>query len=215
MTSDNGVRSHADSRAVPIRAVLLDFGGVVAEEGFRAGLAEVAAQQGFDPRWLIGEAVDAIYDSGYVTGTGSEAAFWSLLRHRTGLRGDDRFLRDMILDRFRIRAWIPPLIHSLRQCGCIVGLLTDHTDWLDTLERRDGFLAMFDRVFNSYRLGKGKRDPSLFSDVTRALRLPPQQVLFVDDDAGHVERAAGRGLRAIRYTSRAGLERALRKLQPK
>ena len=72
-----------------IRAVLFDFGGVIAAEGFAEGLRAIARQQGLDAETLQAQAMDAVYDSGYITGRGSEAAFWDMLRERTGMTGDD------------------------------------------------------------------------------------------------------------------------------
>ncbi|MFB6260713.1 MAG: hydrolase, partial [Thiohalorhabdaceae bacterium] len=68
-----------------IRAVLFDFGGILAEEGFRDGLAFLAEHHGQDPDQVLGQAMDAVYSSGYVTGTGSEADFWRRLGELTGL----------------------------------------------------------------------------------------------------------------------------------
>ena len=53
------------------RAVLFDFGGVLATEGFREGLQETARRQGLDPREVHMTGMDAIYDSGYIVGKGS------------------------------------------------------------------------------------------------------------------------------------------------
>ena len=67
-----------------IRAVLFDFGGVITDEGFAAAMRALARRQGLDGDELLA-ATDVVYDSGYVMGSGSEAAFWRLLRQRTGL----------------------------------------------------------------------------------------------------------------------------------
>ena len=44
-----------------IRAVVLDYGGVIAEEGFRFGLEAIAARHDIDPAELQREAEDAIF----------------------------------------------------------------------------------------------------------------------------------------------------------
>ncbi len=74
--------------ALPIRAVLFDFGGVLAEEGFRAGLRVIARLNGLDPESVHREGVDAVYESGYVTGTAKEADFWKLMREALFLDDD-------------------------------------------------------------------------------------------------------------------------------
>ena len=195
-----------------LRAVLFDFGGVLAEEGFRDGLRALARQQSLETDALVHEGFRAVHDSGYVTGQGSESGFWELLRQRTGLRGSDSALRNAILSRFVIRPWILGLAQALRDSGYQVAILSDQTDWLECLNQRYRFYFRFDRIFNSYRLGKSKRDVTLFDDVVTALGLAPPQVLFIDDNEGNVDRARSRGLRTILYRQRHDVETSLREL---
>ena len=185
-------RDAAIERGSPVRAVLFDFGGVLAEEGFRAGLRCIAESQDLDPGSVYAAGVEAVYATGYVTGSGAEADFWQYLRARFPLIGDDRVLSGEILDRFVLRPGMIGLVRWLRHQGIVVGILSDQTPWLDELDARDHFFAEFDRVYISYRMGKGKRDPSLFDDVVRDLGIDPPQVVFVDDDHGNVERARAR-----------------------
>ena len=194
----------ADEQA-PLQAVLFDYGGVLAAEGFREGLYAIARSQGLDPALVHREGMDAVYATGYVLGQGSEADFWREMRRRTGLSGDDATLCRQILDRFVLRPGVLAAVRALRQKGILVAILSDQTDWLEWLDRRDGFFAAFDRVFNSYRLGKGKRDPSAFTDALQALGVAPQAALFVDDMPENVERAAAQGLRTILCADEAGL----------
>jgi len=188
---------------VPIKAVLFDFGGVLAEEGFRDGLYAIARSQGLDPDEVLQSGMDAVYDTGYVLGQGSEADFWWEMRQRTGIVGDDSALSREILDRFVLRPGMLAVVRELRQRGFTVAILSDQTDWLEQLDRRYGFFAAFDQIFNSYLLGKGKRDPSAFDDAVQALGVAPCETLLVDDMPGNVERAVSRGLRTILFRDEA------------
>ncbi len=197
LDSTNNMTQKQDSQ---IRAILFDFGGVIAAEGFVEGLRAIARQQGLDAEILPAQAMDAVYDSGYVTGRGSEAAFWDLLRKRTGMTGDDVSLRHEILTRFVVRPWIIQLVRKLRARGYMTGILSDQTDWLDLLDEQQHFAGEFDHAFVSYRLAKGKRDASLFDDTVQSLGLAPQQVIFIDDAPGNIERACSCGMRGLLYT---------------
>jgi putative hydrolase of the HAD superfamily len=176
--------------------VLLDFGGVIAEEGYRLGLEAIARRNDVDPADFRREADEALYDTGYITGRGTEADFWARLRGRTGIAGTDDALADEILRRFVLRPRMVAAVRALRRQGVVVAILSDQTDWLERLDARDRFYIEFDRVFNSFRLGKGKRDATVFDDVVRALGAAPGETLFVDDNPGHVDRARSRGLAA-------------------
>jgi putative hydrolase of the HAD superfamily len=102
------------------------------------------------------------------------------------------------------------LAKELKAQGIAVGILSDQTDMLNKLDQRFHFFQWFDHVFNSYQVGKGKRDISLFDDVARALGTSPEKILFVDDDPGHVARARRKGWKAIRYIDRDSFLREMR-----
>ena len=201
-----------DREQVPLKAILFDFGGVLAEEGFQEGLCAIARSQGLNPAVVHQAGMDAVYDTGYALGRGSEADFWCEMRQRTGIVGDDASLTGEILNRFEPRPGMFAAVRALRRRRVMVVILSDQTDWLERLDRRDGFSDEFDQVFNSYRLGKGKRDPSVFDDTLRTLGVAPSEALFVDDMPGNVARAAARGLRTILFQDEAGFLAELAKV---
>lgn len=192
-----------------IRAVLFDFGGVLAEEGFSNGLEALAEEQRLPVEDMTAEGMRAVYDCGFVLGRGSESAFWSLLRQRTGLRGDDEVLTAKLLSGFTLRPWMLEVVQSLRARGYITGILSDQTDWLDRLETQHHFYGLFDRVYNSYYMGKGKHDPSLFAEVAADLGLPAAAILFIDDNRDNVLRARASGMQAIHYVDRQSFLQAI------
>jgi putative hydrolase of the HAD superfamily len=198
--------------AQPLKAVIFDFGGVLAEEGFRDGLLAIGRKYGADPERFRQTADDLIHETGYVTGAAEEAAYWDALRTRTGINGSNVELRREILSRFVLRPEVLAVADGLRGRGYITAVLSDQTNWLDELDRTTPFLRRFDRVFNSYRLRKSKRDPSVFDDVCEALGVNPGEALFIDDNPDNVRRAAERGLRVILFTGIASFIDELERL---
>lgn len=185
-----------------IDAVFFDFGGVIAEEGFRKGLECIAVDHSLDPAGFFHAARSLVYSSGFVTGTCEEKIYWEQLRRLTGITGTDAELRQKILDRFTIRPWMLDLVHWLKGKAVKCFILSDQTSWLDELDRRHHFSRSFDRVFNSFHIGKSKADPTLFTDILHALRLEAGKALFIDDSSGNVERARETGLHTILYSDR-------------
>jgi len=185
-----------------IDVVLFDFGGVIAEEGWREALKVIAEANGLDEKKFLQDAIDINYATGYLMGKAPESRFWSALREKTGIKEDDATLTNEIFSRFLIRDWMIDLVKELKAQKITVGILSDHTDMLDKLNQRYDFFKWFDHVFNSFHLGKGKRDESLFDDVARTLRRSPDRILFIDDDPGHVDRARKKGWKTIRYVDR-------------
>lgn len=195
-----------------IDAAIFDYGGVLAEEGFRDGFTAIARERGLDPEGLVRAAADIAY-RGWVVGTADEAGFWAALAAQ-GVTGDPAQLRREILSRFTLRDWIPPLLTRLAGAGLTLAVLSDQTNWLDELEQRDRFFHLFDVVANSYRLGKCKRDGTVFTDMVDRLGIAPGRALFIDDNPGNVERARAAGLRGHLYQDRAGLLAALAEACP-
>ena len=195
-----------------IRAVLFDYGGVLAEEGFSKGLEALAREQRLAVNDMTAEGMQAVYDSGFVLGKGSEADFWNLLRARTGLSGDDAALHDRMIEGFVIRPWMLALVERLKAEGYITGILSDQTDWLNSLDSRDGFFKYFDRIYNSFYMGKGKRDPTHFDNVAADLGLAPAAILFIDDNDANVAMARCAGMQALRYSERDSFFRSIHEL---
>lgn len=191
-------KSAQKGRAIDV--VLFDFGGVLAEEGWKKGFRILAEANGLFADRLIQTASDTVYESGYILGKGSEKNFWDALRAKTGIQGDDAAFMQEIISRFVLRDWMIELTKKLKSEGLMVGILSDQTDMLDKLNAQFDFFKGFDFVFNSYHTGKGKRDITLFDDIAGILKTPPDRILFIDDDPGHVERAKQKGWKAILYT---------------
>ena len=198
-----------------ISVVLFDFGGVLADEGFRDGLVALATEQDLDVAAMPAEGMKAVYDSGFVLGRGTAANFWQLMRERTGLEGDDDVLTDRILSGFVIRPWIIECVQQLHEQGYVTGILSDQTDWLDRLNKKYHFFDAFDHVFNSYYRGKGKQDSSLFTDVATELGLSPAEILFIDDDLGNVTRARDTGMQALQFVDKESFLFELKQLTQK
>lgn len=201
------MESDRDRRAID--TVLFDFGGVLAEEGFRDGLAAIGRLSGRPEEEVVRMGHELVVSTGYVTGRAGEKRWWESLRAEAGIRGTVESLRGEILGRFVPRQRMFDAAERLRSRGYTVGILSDQTNWLDELDGLYGIYGRFDYVFNSYHMGKSKNDPTHFDDVLKLLNRRGRQVLFIDDSAGHVERARERGWAAMRFLDEAGVLRAL------
>ena len=182
-----------------IKAVIFDFGGVLAEEGFREGLWAIGRKNGLDPEEFRKTADELIHETGYVTGRSDESEYWDMLRMKTGIKGTARELRDEIVTRFVLRPEMIGLVDKLADRGLITAILSDQTNWLDEIDRDTPFFRHFRYVFNSYKIKKSKRDPSVFRDICAAMGVDPDTSLFIDDNAENIQRAANEGLKVIRF----------------
>jgi putative hydrolase of the HAD superfamily len=184
--------------------ILFDFGGVLAEEGFKEGLLALGEMNGLDPIAFMKKGFEIMHESGYATGKVPEAIYWQIMRDQTGIKGSAGSFQQEIINRFLIRTWMIDLVKRLKKEGLKLGILSDQTNWLDELNKQYDFFKYFDRVYNSYHGGKSKRDITLFEDVIAWFSFPSDKILFIDDHPGNVERAGQAGLKTILYMDRAG-----------
>ena len=70
----------------------------------------------------------------------------------------------------------------------------------------------FDRTFPSHRMGHRKPDPRIYRKVLKAIRLRPEETIFVDDIPKFIEAAKKVGMNGIRFRSNRQLTRELRRL---
>ncbi|OGW38135.1 MAG: hypothetical protein A2Y97_03895 [Nitrospirae bacterium RBG_13_39_12] len=184
-----------------IKAVIFDFGGVLSEEGFKNGLLAIGKTKGLDPDKFYITASELVYQTGYVTGMSGESDFWDAVRERTGISGSDEELRAEILSMFILRPEMLEFVQKLKSSGLVVAILSDQTNWLDEINQKTPFLNYFDYVFNSFNLGKGKRDPSVFRDICSKMGFNPEEVLFIDDNMENIKRALKEGMKSIHFKS--------------
>jgi len=183
------------------KAAFFDYGGVLAEEGYHQGLLAIATRHHLPGDPFFATVTEVIYGCGFVNGRTDEHHFWQLVREQTGITGSDTELTSEIITRFVLRPKMIEAVRALRRQGLKLYILSDQTDWLERLDRRDHFFAEFDQICNSFRLGKTKRDASLFRDMTDRFNLAPAAALFIDDNPGHIERAKAQGWQAHLFTT--------------
>ncbi len=194
-----------------IKAVLFDFGGVLAEEGFREGLKAIGREKGLDPDDFYKISNDLVYQTGYITGGCDEHSYWNAVQQKAGVKGEDREFREEILKRFNLRPEMMAVVKKIKSFGFIVAILSDQTNWLDELDQRNPFHHHFDYVLNSYHLKKTKKDPLIFREMCTLLGVRPKEVLFVDDNLENVKRATSQGLRAIHFKSESEFRMEMKK----
>ncbi|MFP4085033.1 MAG: HAD family hydrolase [Desulfonatronovibrio sp.] len=188
---------------------VFDYGGVIAEEGFVAGLHAIAEQEGLDSRHLFEKTRELIHSSGYLLGEILEENFWRAFRRETGISRTDQDLRNEILSRFILRPEMLELVSTLRSKGVRTAILSDQVNWLDELDIRDDFFRYFDRVYNSFHVGLSKNNPAVFEELIQWIDCSPADIIFIDDHLPHVNRARSRGLNGIHYTDQPGFIKEL------
>lgn len=201
-------------QAQPIEVVFFDFSGVLADEGFVNGLRKIAVRNGFDPDEFQHIATEICYEGGYATGTATEAEFWEEVRKKTGLVEQTELLHLEIMTGFDVRLWMLEVVDVIRASGVKTAILSDHTNWLESLDFEHSIYSHFDRVFNSFREGISKRSHDYFHHALRAMDFVPERALFVDDNPSNLLRATDIGMQTLLYDEHDKVLKQLQELFP-
>jgi putative hydrolase of the HAD superfamily len=183
-------------------------------------LARFGAAEGVDLQDLMRAALGAYAGmddelvTGFETGHISEddfcRAFASRLERLSGRRIAPRGLVARLFD-VRIDDAMVGAVAAARRAGLRTGLLSN--SWGHSLYPRELLDELFDAVVLSGDVGLRKPDPAIFELTTSRLGVSAPECVFVDDDLGHLEAAAARGMTTVLHhapeATRAELERLL------
>lgn len=193
------------------KGLFLDFGGVVADEGYREGLFAIADRFNINRETFFKKCADLIYETGYIIGDCGQERYFNAIRESFGISINDDEFEKTILNSFKIRKNIIAIVQKIKKKGIITAILSDQTDWLDKLNKRENFFKYFDFVFNSYHIKMGKRDVKTFYYVSQRASLVPQEILFIDDQPSNIERARMAGVKGICLTDEKEIINLLKK----
>ncbi|CAJ0581897.1 unnamed protein product, partial [Mesorhabditis spiculigera] len=97
-------------------------------------------------------------------------------------------------------------IKVLRSAGFKIALLTnnfyfDRAHRLPTIPDSASFKALFDVVYETCREGKRKPDPQVYTEVSRRLKVAPEQIAFLDDLGVNLKPAKALGMKTIKVAN--------------
>jgi putative hydrolase of the HAD superfamily len=188
---------------VSLRAVILDYGGVICFHPTGQQIAEAARVCDLTPE----EFLRAFWKHriGYDAGQ-DPYEYWRAVAATAGRHFDDALIAEMIgreIDFWmhwdeRVLAWT----RQLRANGIRVGILSNLPRPLGTrLRENREFMSHFDHATLSFELGIVKPQREIYDDAVRGLSVEASEALFIDDRPENVEGARAAGLRADLYTS--------------
>lgn len=191
-----------------LRAVIFDFGMVLTGPPDAKAHDQLLRITGLEPErfehfyWADRHA----YDEGKLTGLG----FWQKLVQDAGLNLPGSAIEE--LNRWDARMWTtvdPAMLawhQQLKQDGILTAILSNIGDTVhESLEREFKWLANFDTLVWSYKLGIAKPEPAIFQYALNQLGTAAEETLFIDDKPVNVEAARALGMQGLAYTTLAAL----------
>ncbi len=187
-----------------IKALILDFGGVIVTMNADAASAQtVAAELGVSPNQVMAEVMGHSDWTDALLGKLTIEQFDQRLHQRLG-RSYDPARTPAIYRMFadeRLSDRLLALSDELRAARGKSAILSNATYDLEQgiLADKLGILDRFDLVVNSARLGMIKPDPAIYRHTLDRLGVAPHEAIFVDDIPVNVTGAAALGIQAVHF----------------
>jgi putative hydrolase of the HAD superfamily len=190
-----------------IRAVVVDFGGVIALEPTAEAVERLSASCGFDSDGFVDRWYEhrLPYDRGELTAT----QYWRL----TGVADEDLLEDVLAADADAWSRCDPVLVDWLprvRASGLKTALLSNmpREQWAG-LSPGFAWLSDLDQLTLSFELGVAKPEERIYRHCLAELGVEPEDAVFVDDRIENVAAARALGMHALQYTGVAALRAQL------
>lgn len=185
-----------------IRAVLFDFGGVIANAGFFEWIDKHIA-----PHETIKNKIRPLQDKvdrGDLPVSAYDD-FFAAITGETAKKVDEEILQSYFLHEDVIQ-----IIKKLKEHKIQTVIVSNFPDkWFSALEKRFHFDSLFDEIFISSRLHMIKPEKKLFDYVFSRLNVKPEETIFVDDTKDIVNDVSQLGVHALLFTSSEKLQKDL------
>lgn len=192
-------------RAVNIRNIIFDLGGVIINLDFKATAREFEALGIDDFDKVFSKLSQSNLVDSFDKGTISESDFFNGIKRQFGLNQSlqqcEKAWNAMLLDFPKHR------MDALKKYkeGYRTFLLSNTNEthireFHRTLHQHIGVRDLegyFERVYYSCRTGMRKPDREIFDLVLKENKLDPKETLFIDDTIHHIEGAKRAGINAI------------------
>jgi putative hydrolase of the HAD superfamily len=195
-----------------IRALILDYGGVISEpqrpENVK-NMLQILKQDPTDFRQLY-QSRRENYDKGQLSGE----EYWRDILQHYGL---DRHVTDIArLIQEDVESWThinEPMIRFIKESRnqlhrlAIISNMT--RDTLAFLQSQCQWLELFDELIFSCEIGYNKPDRRIYAACLSRLEMPPPECLFVDDSPANIRGAMQAGMNVIYFKSFPEFRQAL------
>jgi len=138
----------------------------------------------------------------------TEKEYWDSFCQVMGKNVNHNLLKKITLKQFKPKKPVIDLIKNLRKRYRIV-LLSNHTIWLDELDRKYGVYRNFDLVLSSHIVKVQKPDREIYELLIKKTKAKPQEIIFIEDTEENIEAAGKVGINTILFRNVRQLRREL------
>lgn len=184
------------------QAVVFDFGGVMTGETRREEIVQFLCQS-FHLSKDDFEKINLEKRKSAQSGQTDEE-FWLAYAKREQISLPDQWsdtFTKVLKDSIGVNPEMFQIVDQLKEKQIPVALFSNIDDRYAKLLRGFGLYQPFDPCILSCEIGANKPDPLAYKTLIEMLRLPSEEILFIDDKIENVEQAKAHGIDAIQFMS--------------
>jgi putative hydrolase of the HAD superfamily len=193
-----------------IKLVIFDAAGVLFPVNKVVG-EDIAKQLHLDEEELVQKMWKGFYID-YTRGTLSTEQFLDRFAETFNVprqQVTEALFTDGFIKALVLTPGIDTVLRHLMETGVLVAMLSDTTEIFARARDVLHLNQYFDRTFLSFEIGHKKPEPEAFQVVLGHYGVQPNEVFFIDDNAGNVAAAQQMGMQAVQFTDAQALSKAL------
>ena len=193
-----------------MKAIIFDLGDTVFHSDWKARNEEMLRETGVSS--ALDDETRPIYEK-VSSGVMSIEDFFEFLIKKARAKIDIKKVIEVYKKSYKnsssINFRMIELIRELRKHFKVYALSNTNSLHKEVNEQR-GIFKEFDRTFLSCDMGCRKPEKKIFLEVLNAIKLQPEDVLFIDDNRENIESANNLGVKTFHYNNFEDFERYLK-----
>lgn len=191
-----------------MKALFVDLGGVLADEGFVPGVRSFAKKQSFDPDALYAACHDGTWKE-FTKGLVSEAVYLKAVQANFPKPFVAAQLREEVLSHTVLHHDVYDFLVALKG-KYILGIISNHpAEWYGWLRQQFHLDDLFSVEAVSGLVHVRKPDPKIFQYALDHAQVRGEEALYVDDAEKHFVGARAVGMHTALYTGINDLRKIL------
>lgn len=197
------------------KAIVFDLHGVIVRQGDESFWQPLSRSLGVTQAILF----DTMHNDWirFETGAISLDEFGAKVARKLGVTYDQDVMWHNFVDRYEkthpVQQPMLRLVDAIHKKGYVTAILSNTNEPHVELNRKRGIEKHFDVCLYSNELKALKPDKAAYQKMLRALKLKPEEVVFIDDLAINLETPREMGIYCIKFDNISKLKQQLRRLE--
>lgn len=193
-----------------IKAIIFDLGNVILNFDHKIACKRLSERSSFSSEYIynyiFNNYLEELYDKGKI----SSNKFYRTICKSLGIKISYQEFYEIWGDIFWLNPGMDKILKSLKKKTKIALLSNTNEIHFSYVKKKFNILKEIDEFILSFKIGARKPEDEIFLYALKKIKLPPKNVLYVDDIIKFVKVAEKIGFNGIVFSSPAQLENDLK-----